>query len=116
AVAEVILGLSHQPPFGPTLLFGLGGVFVEVFGDVTFRVPPFTPASARAMIDEIRGARLLQGGDLAALVNTIMRLQRLALEVGDEIMELDINPLMVLPNGRGVVAVDALVVGRYGPL
>jgi acyl-CoA synthetase (NDP forming) len=118
AVAEAILGLSHQHPFGPTLLFGLGGVFVEVFEDVAFRVPPFSRASAWAMVDEIRGARLLTGargrppGDVAALVDAIMRLQRLALEVGDDIGELDINPLMVLPRGQGVVAVDALVVAR----
>jgi len=118
AVAEAILGLSHQHPFGPTILFGLGGVFVEVFEDVAFRVPPFSQSSARAMVEETRGARLLRGargrpaGDVTALVRTIMRLQRLALEVGDEIDELDINPLMVLPRGRGVVAVDALVVAR----
>jgi acetate---CoA ligase (ADP-forming) len=86
----------------------LDGVVVQP----QIRVPPFTWTSARAMIDEIRGARLLEGGDVAALVNAVMRLQRLALEVGDETVELDINPLMVLPTGRGVVAVDALVVGR----
>jgi acyl-CoA synthetase (NDP forming) len=120
AVAEAILGLSHQPPFGPTLLFGLGGVFVEVFEDVAFRVPPFSRASAEDMVSETRGVRLLAGvrgrpaGDVKALVEVIMRLQRLALEVGDEIAELDINPLMVLPKGQGVVAVDALVVARAG--
>jgi acyl-CoA synthetase (NDP forming) len=118
AIAEAIVGLSHQHPFGPTLLFGLGGVFVEVFEDVAFRVPPFTRASARSMIASTRGAKLLAGargrppGDVNALVDVIMRMQRLAFEVGDEIDELDINPLMVLPRGRGVVAVDALVVGR----
>jgi acyl-CoA synthetase (NDP forming) len=119
-VAEAILGLSHQHPFGPTLLFGLGGVFVEVFEDVAFRVPPFSRASARQMVGQIRGARLLHGargrpaGDVAALVDSVMRLQRLALEVGDDIGELDINPLMVLPKGQGVLAVDALVVARAG--
>jgi acyl-CoA synthetase (NDP forming) len=120
AVAEAILGLSHQHPFGPTLLFGLGGIFVEVFEDVAIRVPPFSRASARAMVEQTRGAKLLAGargrpsGDVAALVDTIMRMQRLALEVGDDIDELDINPLMVLPRGQGVVAVDALVVARRG--
>jgi acyl-CoA synthetase (NDP forming) len=120
AVAEAILGLSHQEPFGPTLLFGLGGVFVEVFKDVAFRVPPFSRDSAQQMVDETRAAALLAGlrgkpaGDVKALVDAIMRLQRLALEVGDDIAELDINPLMVLPRGQGVVAVDALVVARAG--
>jgi acyl-CoA synthetase (NDP forming) len=121
AVAEAILGLSQQHPFGPTLLFGLGGIFVEVFEDVAIRVPPFSRASARAMVEQTRGFKLLAGargrppGDLAALVDAIMRLQRLALEVGDDIDELDINPLMVLPRGEGVVAVDALVVARRSP-
>jgi acyl-CoA synthetase (NDP forming) len=116
AVAEAILGVSQQPPFGPTLLYGLGGIFTEVFEDVAFRVPPFTRAQARAMVEETRGVRLLRGargrpaGDLDALVDTIMKLQRLALEVGDDLAELDINPLMVLPRGGGVVAVDALAI------
>ncbi len=120
AVVEAIVGLSHQPPFGPTLLFGLGGIFVEVFEDVALRVPPFSRESARAMVEQTRGARLLHGArgrpvaDVPALVDAIMRLQRLALEVGDDIDELDVNPLMVLPRGRGVVAVDALAVARSG--
>jgi acyl-CoA synthetase (NDP forming) len=121
AVAEAIIGLSQQPPFGPTILFGLGGVFTEVFEDVAFRVPPFTRRSARAMVEEIKGAKLLHGtrgrpaGDIEALVDVIMRFQSLALEVGDQIAELDVNPLIVLPEGRGVVAVDALVVGQRSP-
>jgi acyl-CoA synthetase (NDP forming) len=116
AVAEAILGLSHQPPFGPTVVYGSGGIFTEVFEDVAFRVPPFTKQQARSMVEETRGARLLHGvrgrpaGDVAALVHAIMRLQRLALEVGDDIAELDVNPLMVRPKGHGVVAVDCLTV------
>ena len=116
-VAEAILGMSHQPPFGPTILFGLGGVFGEVVEDVSFGVPPFDKRWAHRMVAGTRAARLLAGargrpaGDNAAIVDAIMRLQRLALELGDEIEELDINPLMVLPRGKGVVAVDALVVG-----
>ena len=118
AVAEAIVGLSHQAPFGPTILFGLGGVFTEVFEDVAFRVPPFTRNSARQMVEEIKGARLLHGtrgrpaGDIECVVDIIMSLQRLALEVGDRIAELDVNPLIVLPDGQGAVAVDALLCGR----
>ncbi|CUU54809.1 Acyl-CoA synthetase (NDP forming) [Parafrankia irregularis] len=118
AVAEVILGLSHQPPFGPTITFGLGGVFTEVFADVAFAVPPFDADRARAVIESTRGVRLLRGargrpaGDIDALVETIMRLQALAVELGDQIAELDINPIMVRPAGRGAVAVDALVIPR----
>jgi acyl-CoA synthetase (NDP forming) len=121
AVAEVILGLSQQPPFGPTILFGLGGIFTEVFEDVAFRVPPFTRQSARALVEEIKGAKLLHGtrgraaGDIEALVDIVMRFQELALQVGDRIAELDVNPLLVLAEGRGAVAVDALVRRRDHP-
>jgi acyl-CoA synthetase (NDP forming) len=116
AVAEVILGLSHSAPFGPTLLFGLGGVFTEVFADVAFAVPPFDRAYAREVVMSTKGSALLQGlrgrpaGDIEALLDVLMALQRLAVELGDEIGELDINPLLVMPDG--VIAVDALVVGR----
>ena len=116
AVAEVILGLSLQPPFGPTVVYGSGGVLTEVFHDVAFRVPPFTETQARAMIDETKGAALLRGargrptGDVDAVVDAIMAMQRLALDAGDAIAELDVNPLMVRPAGEGVVAVDALVI------
>lgn len=117
AVAEVILGLSHQRPFGPTITFGLGGVLTEVLSDAAFGVPPFDEDEARAIVGRTRGARLLTGvrgrppGDVDALVSTIMNIQRLAVDLGDAISELDVNPLLVLPAGRGVVAVDALVVG-----
>ncbi|MBX6390333.1 MAG: acetate--CoA ligase family protein [Frankia sp.] len=116
AVAEVILGLSHQPPFGPTITFGLGGVFTEVFADVAFAVPPFDAGRARRMIESTRGVKLLRGtrgrpaGDIEALVDVVMRLQSLAVDLRAAISELDINPIMVRPAGRGVVAVDALVV------
>ena len=118
AVAEVIVGISQSEPFGPVVMLGLGGVFAEVFGDVAFGVPPFTRRWAERMVSGIKAAPLLAGvrgrpaGDVAALVDTIMNVQRLACEAGDEIGELDVNPLLVLPEGRGVVAVDALVIPR----
>jgi acetate---CoA ligase (ADP-forming) len=121
AVAEAIVGLSQQEPFGPVVMLGLGGVFTEVFADVAFGVPPFTRERAGRMVSGIRAAPLLTGsrgrpaGDVPALVDVVMKLQRLALEVGDEIAELDINPVIVRPAGRGVVAVDALVVPTRGP-
>ncbi|GGO72893.1 acetate--CoA ligase family protein [Nonomuraea cavernae] len=116
AVAEIILGVSHQPPFGPTVTFGLGGVFTEVMADVSFRVPPYSRSEALRMIGETRATAVLGGvrgrpaGDLDALADTVMRLQTLALELGDQVRELDINPLLVRPRGHGVVAVDALVI------
>jgi acyl-CoA synthetase (NDP forming) len=95
-------------------MFGLGGVFIEVFRDVTFRVPPFDKDEARRMVDEVVGSALLRGargrpkGDVKALIDTIMKVQKLAVENADNLVELDINPLVVLP--KGVVALDALAV------
>lgn len=115
---EAMVGVADDELFGPTVLFGLGGVFVEVFRDVTFRVPPFDRAEARRMVSEIRGLPLLQGArgrpkaDVSALVDTILKVQRMALDHAGALVELDINPLLVRPAGRGVVALDALVVTR----
>jgi acyl-CoA synthetase (NDP forming) len=111
---ETVLGISHDPLFGPVVTVGLGGVLVEVLEDVTFRVPPFGRDEAERMVDELRGFPLLHGArgakpsDVGALVDAIMKVQRLAMELADDVRELDINPLIVRP--RGVVALDALVV------
>ena len=116
---ETILGVTTDELFGPTVLFGIGGVAVEVYRDVTFRVPPFSKDEARRMIFEVQGVPLLQGArgrpkaDLPALVATVMKLQRLAVDLAGELTELDINPLVALP--KGVIALDALAVGRSGP-
>jgi acyl-CoA synthetase (NDP forming) len=113
---ECVIGVSHDELFGPVVMFGLGGVFIEVFEDVTFRVPPFDKREARRMIDEVRGAALLKGArgrpkaDINALVDTIMKVQRLAVDNADTLAELDINPLVVLP--KGVVALDALAIAK----
>ena len=111
---ETVLGVAHDELFGPTVMLGLGGVFVEVLRDVTFRVPPVDRAEARRMVTELRGSALLTGArgrptaDVGALVDAIMRVQRLAVDLSGEVAELDINPLVVRP--KGAVAVDALVV------
>jgi acetate---CoA ligase (ADP-forming) len=118
AVAEAIVGFSHQAPFGPVVLFGLGGIFTEVLRDVTFGVPPFDRAWAANMVASIKGAPLLSGArgrpaaDVEALIQLLMNVQQLALEGGADIAELDINPVMVRPRGQGVIAVDALIVPR----
>ena len=115
---EVIIGVSCDPQLGPVLLFGSGGVMVEVYNDVALRRCPITRSEAQAMIAEVKGARLLQGfrgrpaADLEALADTLVRVSYLAMHFEGHLAELDINPLMVLPSGQGVKAVDALVVLR----
>ena len=115
---EVIIGVNCDPQLGPVLLFGSGGVMVEVYNDVALRRCPITRSDAQAMIAEVKGARLLQGfrgrpaADLEALADTLVRVSHLAMHIEGHLAELDINPLMVLPSGHGVKAVDALVVFR----
>ncbi len=115
---EMVVGVTQDELFGPTVTVGLGGVLVEVLRDVAVRVPPFGEEAARDMLGELRGRPLLDGvrgrppADLDALVEVILRVQRMALELGDVLAELDINPLMVLPRGQGAVALDALAVCR----
>ncbi len=113
---ETVVGVAHDELFGPVVMFGIGGVFVEVLGDVGFRVPPFGRDEAARLVESVQGYPLLRGArgrppaDVRALVDTIMKLQRLAIDHTGTIAEIDINPLMVRPRGRGAVAVDALVV------
>lgn len=115
---EMVVGVTHDELFGPTVTVGLGGVLVEVLHDVAVRVPPFGEEQARDMLGDLRGRALLDGvrgrpaADLDALVEVVLRVQRMALELGDDLAELDINPLMVLPRGQGAVALDALAVCR----
>ncbi|WP_055567093.1 acetate--CoA ligase family protein [Streptomyces atriruber] len=115
---EMVVGVTHDPLFGPTVTVGLGGVLVEVLRDAAVRVPPFGEDQAKAMLSELRGRALLDGvrgappADIDALVEVVLRVQRMALELGDDLAELDINPLMVLPRGQGAVALDAFAVCR----
>jgi acetyltransferase len=109
---EVILGMTRDPSFGPLLMFGLGGIYVEVLKDVAFRVAPIGPDEADAMIREIHSFPLLRGvrgekaSDMAAMVEALERLSLLCTDF-PEITELDVNPLLVKPEGSGAVAIDA---------
>ena len=105
---DTIVGVSIDELFGPVVTIGLGGIFVEVFGDVTFRVPPFSDEEARRALNELKGVRGHPPVDIDALVDTVMKVQRLAVDLAGDVRELDINPLVVRP--RGAVALDALVV------
>jgi succinyl-CoA synthetase beta subunit len=113
---EMIVGVSRDPHFGPVVTCGLGGVLVEVLGDVQRRVPPLGVEEARGMIDTLAGAALLgpfrgrPAADVEAAVDVIRCVGRLALDLEDRIAEIEINPLMVAP--AGAIAVDALVVLR----
>jgi len=108
---EVIIGVNRDPQFGPLIMFGLGGVYVEVLKDVTFRVAPLTLAEAREMIDDIRSARILHAfrgdpeSDLDALADCLTRVSQLAVEF-PELAECDFNPIMVYPKGQGLIALD----------
>jgi len=118
---EMILGVQHDVVFGPTVLLGLGGIFVEVLRDVTFRIAPFGLGEARAMIGELRGAAILKGargkppGDLDALAQTLSKLSLFAAAQKGQFSSIDINPLLVRPQGKGVVALDALIVTEGTP-
>ena len=104
---EVILGSVNDPTFGPTMMFGLGGIFVEVLKDVTFRVAPVASNQALRMLGEIRGAPILAGvrgekpRDKAALAETICRYSTMILDLADEIAESDANPVLVYEEGKG---------------
>jgi acyl-CoA synthetase (NDP forming) len=115
---ETILGVVQDPVFGPVVMFGLGGVFVETLRDVTFRAAPFGREEALRMIGEVKGAALLRGtrgrapADVDALADALAALSRLAAARRDDFAAIDINPFLVRREGRGAVALDALIIPR----
>jgi acetyl-CoA synthetase (ADP-forming) len=111
---EVMIGGKKDQQFGQTIAFGLGGVFVEVFEDIAFRVVPITNEDAEEMMKETKGYKILSGFrgkkyDTDALANILMKVSNM-LEENQNIAELDINPVITLPNGKGAIAVDARIV------
>jgi acetyltransferase len=111
---EVILGMAKDPDFGPMLMFGLGGIYVEVLKDVAFRIAPIDRREATSMISEIRAYQLLRGvrgedpADIQAILDSLLKLSQLVTDF-PEIIEMDINPLMVMSTGQGAVAVDCRI-------
>jgi acyl-CoA synthetase (NDP forming) len=111
---EVMVGMTRDPLFGPLLAFGLGGIHVEILGDVQFRIAPLTDHDARAMVQEIKGHRLLSGYrgqpavDVKAIEDVLLRISRLVEDV-PEIGELDLNPIFALPDAQGCKIVDARI-------
>ena len=112
---EMIVGVSYDQQLGPVLLVGAGGVMAEVQKDVALRLCPVDRSEALAMINDLKASRVLQGfrgrppADLDALAQVVERVSHLAVNLEGQLAELDINPLMVLPQGQGVKAADALV-------
>jgi acetyltransferase len=112
---EVIIGINRDPQFGPMLLLGLGGIYVEVLKDVSFRIAPVARWEAEEMITDLRSYPLLRGvrgekpSDLQAITECMLRVSQLAVDF-PEIVELDINPLMVHEEGKGAVAIDMRLV------
>jgi acyl-CoA synthetase (NDP forming) len=113
---EVILGINRDPDFGPMLMVGLGGIHVEVLRDVAFAPVPIGPDEALALLGELRGAAILDGvrgtppADKAALAELIAALSRFAADHADAIDEIDLNPVIVHPQGQGLTVVDALII------
>ncbi len=114
---EVIVGMTTDPQFGPVMMFGLGGIMVEVLKDVSFRLVPLEDKDASQMIDEIKGRPVLQGvrgqppADIEALKSTILKVSQFV-EKNPEVRELDLNPVFAYPDGA--VAVDARIVVSEG--
>jgi acetyltransferase len=112
---EVIIGMNRDSQFGPLVMFGLGGIYVEVLKDVSFRIAPFSSEEAIEMIREVRSFDLLRGirgeirSDIGAIVGSLLKVSQLVTDFPD-IVELDINPLMVFEEGRGATAIDMRLV------
>jgi acetyltransferase len=110
---EMVIGYRRDPAFGPTVMLGLGGVFVEVLKDVAFRAAPVSPGEVRAMIEDLKGKAVLRGArgkpavDEAALAELVAAVSRFGAGAGDRLIELDLNPVIAGPDGA--VAVDWLM-------
>ncbi len=115
---EMILGMTRDPAYGPAVMVGLGGVFVEVLQDIALGVPPLTDRDSRAMLARLRSAAILDGSgargaapaDTDAVVEILGKFSRLCLDLGDLVQEIDINPLLVFDSGYGARVVDCLIV------
>jgi acetyltransferase len=117
---EALVGVTSDPSLGPIVVAGLGGVQVELLGDVSFRLPPVSDVDAREMLERIKAKKLFDGfrgsppGDRNALIDVIVKISALV-EIIPELTELDLNPVKVFPPGRSAVVVDGrLRVSRAG--
>ena len=115
---EIIIGVNNDPQFGPVVLCGLGGIFVEIFKDIALCPAPVSRSEAMNMLKSLKGYPLLKGArggkklDMEAVVTAIMSVSRYATEHMDKVSQIDINPLLVYPEGQGAKAVDALIINK----
>ena len=113
---EIIIGVTEDPQFGHALMFGLGGIFVEILKDVTFRIIPIEEKDAWAMIKSIKGYPILAGArgeapaDMKAIVDMMLKVSQLINDLKDYIKEMDLNPVFVYPEGEGALIVDARII------
>ncbi len=114
---EVIVGATRDPTFGPVILFGLGGIFVEVLKDVSFRITPLTRYDAETMLTEIKAAKILDGyrgtppRDKEAIIDIVMKLAKF-MEEHESVTDVDLNPIMVFEVGKGAKVADARILIR----
>ena len=112
-ITELIIGMTTDPQFGPALMFGIGGILVELLEDVSFRIAPITEFDAKEMIREIKGFPILDGyrgkpkADINAIVDTLMKISDLVTK-NEEIHEMDLNPVFIYE--KGIVCVDARII------
>jgi acetyltransferase len=112
---EVIVGISQDAALGPTVVFGLGGIFVELLKDTVIRIPPMSQEEARTMISEVKAKDLLEGfrgkvrSDVDALVETLVQVGQMAVDLKEVLISLDLNPLMVLPGEGGTRVIDVVM-------
>ena len=118
-IAEVIVGTNYDWQLGPVVLFGLGGIYAEILKDVSLRVPPLSSHDAWEMMGEVKGSELLRGArgkpkaDQQAAVDIILKVSQMASDLREELETVELNPLIVLPEGQGAVAVDTLLRRRH---
>ena len=115
---EMIIGMTQDPQWGPTIVVGLGGILVEVLKDIATRVAPLSSFDVEAMLHELKGAKILNGfrgqpaADIGAVVEAVLRFSQLCIDLKDEIEEIDINPLLLFADGKGAKVVDCLMTRR----
>jgi acyl-CoA synthetase (NDP forming) len=113
---EMFIGVEDDAQFGPLIVCGLGGIFVEIFEDVGIRRAPISPEEARQMLTELKGYHLLAGArgsakaDIEALVTALVRVSEFAYQHRGALKEMDLNPVIVATEGSGIIALDGLIV------